>query len=196
MKNTFYPRLMLLPLLLLSACSTIPPSPDFRGTSPTASPAMSQCIGTIMAPPPGLIPTDDPALLQLAIGEADQGKLCTGQVLIAKTAIVVYRVYDQTKQGSLYGSWWSFHQPTGSREHYRRDNAICPQWSALDLVSVCQIKIGSKLVIGPGQSARCSETLTYPESPVNQVYLPNNVPQNLIQVENCSIGAPWPVPSQ
>lgn len=192
MKNTIVYGWVLLPLLLLSACSTVPATPERSSTPQATQPSISQCIGAIATPPPGLVPTDDPALLQRAVGEAEQGKLCTGQVLIAKAAILVYRIWDQTKPGSLYGSWWSLQQPTGSRDQYRIDNAICPEWSALDVVSVCQIKIGSKLVLGPGQSARCSDELAYPASPVNQVYLPNNLQQNLLQVENCSTGTPWP----
>ncbi len=192
MKNAMFYSRTLLPLLLLSACSTLPPSPDLSRTPPSTSHATSHCAGLIATPPPGIIPTDDPALLQLAVGEPNQGKLCTGQVLIANKAVLVYRVWDQARPGSLYGSWWSFQQPTGNREQYRIDNAICPEWSALDVVSVCQIKIGSKLVTGPGQSARCSDELTYPPSTVNQIYLPNNLQQNFLQVENCSAGTPWP----
>lgn len=192
MKNAIFYSRTLLPLLLLGACSTLPPSPDLSSTPHSTLPPTSHCAGTIAAPPPGIIPTDDPALLQLAVGEPNQGKLCTGQVLIANKAVLVYRVWDQARPGSLYGSWWSFQQPTGDREQYRIDNAICPEWSALDVVSVCLIKIGSKLVIGPGQSARCSDELTYPPSTVNQIYLPNNLQQNMLQVENCSAGTPWP----
>lgn len=193
MKNTIVYSWTLLSILLLSACTTVPPSPDLRSSTPHSTlPATSHCTGTIAAPPAGLSPTEDPQLLQLAIGEPNQGKLCTGQVLIANEAVLVYRVWDQARPGSLYGSWWSFQQPSGSREQYRIDNAICPEWSALDVVSVCQIKIGSKLVTGPGQSARCSDELTYPPSTVNQIYLPNNLQQNLLQVENCSAGTAWP----
>jgi hypothetical protein len=192
MKNTIFYSWILLPLLLLSACSTVPTPPDLKSTPHTTQPSIAECTGAIATPPPGLVPTDDPALLQRAVGEAKQGKLCTGQVFIAKATILVYRIWDQAKPGSLYGSWWSFQPPTGNREQYRIDNAICPEWSALNVLSVCQIKIGSKLVLGPGQSAKCSETLSYPASPVNQVYLPNNLQQNLLQVENCSTGTLWP----
>ncbi|RVU37231.1 hypothetical protein EOE67_11605 [Rheinheimera riviphila] len=172
---------LILPLLL-SACSAVQPTTDTSGI----------CIGNVLPAPAGLIAASDPLLLQNALGAPGTGKLCLGQVLIVTEHILVYRVWDQTRPESLYGSWWSFNKPGNNLEQYRIDNAICPEWSALDVVSVCQVKIGSKLVTGPGQSATCSDKLTYPPSPVNQIYLPNNLQQNLLQVENCSAGAPWP----
>jgi hypothetical protein len=139
------------------------------------------------------VPTEDPALLQLALGKPTQGKLCMGQVFVAQKPVLVYRVWQHAKPESLYGSWWSFIRPTGTRTTYRIDNAICPTWSDLDRLSVCQIKVGSKLVVGPGQSADCpADQLKYAASPVNQVYLPNNRQQQLLQVENCSAGQAWP----
>jgi len=55
----------------------------------------------------------------------------------------------------------------------------------------CSIKIGTKIVVGPGQSANC-EDFTYPKSAVNQVYIPNNSRNDLIFIENCTAGLPWP----
>lgn len=171
-------------LFLLTACSTVSPSNSLRSAT--------SCIGSILPTPPGLVVTTDTELLQQALGAPGEGKLCQGQVMIAEAPVLVYRVWDQAKPYSLYGSWWSFEKPLTQREQYRRDNAICPEWSALDIVSVCQIKIGSKLVIGTGQSADCQGDTDLPTSPVNQVYLPNHQQQNQIQVEQCSLGEPWP----
>ena len=177
----------LLPLLLwLSACSTVPP------TTNTVLP--TQCIGSLPAVPVGLTATTDAFLLQQALGRPGDGKLCQGQVLVAKAPLLLYRVWDRSKPSSLYGSWWSFAHPGNHREQYRRDNVICPQWSALDIVSVCQVKIGSHLVLGTGQSAICPDNSSLPASAVHQVYLPNNLQQQLIQVEHCSPGQSWPEP--
>ena len=67
--------------------------------------------------------------------------------------ISVYRVWTKAKSDTQLGRWWSFTPPKGPIDAYRRDNAICSEWSAFDVVSACMLKVGAKIVVGPGQSA-------------------------------------------
>ena len=149
------------------------------------------CLGTVEIPDTGFVATKDPKLLELALGEIGQGKLCTGVVLKTVSKVTVYRVWNSSKDYSLYGRWWSFKLPKGPREKYRKDNVICPSWSNLDRLSSCTIKVGTNIVIGPGQSATC-EHMTLPKSVVNQVFIPNDSLNNQVFVENCSQGVNWP----
>ncbi len=141
---------------------------------------------------PGLKAISDPELLQSALGQPDKGQLCMGQVFVATAAVKVYRVWDQSKSYTLYGRWWSFMRPEGPTEQYREANAICPNWSVLNQMSSCTLKVGSKIVVGPGQSADCGDGLVYPKSAVNQVYINNDSRNNVLWVENCDAGSNWP----
>lgn len=149
------------------------------------------CVGEIKPPPKGFVESDDEGLLKSALGASGEGKLCVGKVFLAKQPVTVYRVWNSDKSYTVYGGWWSFNQPKGPKKKYREENEICPSWSALDRMSSCTIKVGTKIVVGPGQSAQC-KTFTYPKSAVNQVYVPNNARNNVILVENCTEGVTWP----
>jgi hypothetical protein len=158
-------------------------------------PRSDGCVGTVMPVPDGLTEASDAAFLAQAIGAPTKGALCMGRVYVAEKAVTVYRVWDASKAYTLYGRWWSLARPAGPRAQYQHENAICPEWSALDRVSSCTLKVGSKLVLGPGQSAQC-ETAVLPASPVNQAYIPNDRLNNIVFVENCSDGVAWPESSQ
>jgi hypothetical protein len=175
---------------LIAGCTNISPIQD------NAIVAIDEkaCIGTIMTPPAGLAETDDTELLQAAQGESGQGRLCAGKVFVAEKPVTVYRVWDSTHSYTAYGSWWSLSDPQGPRDNYRKEEDICPEWSALDRMSACSLKVGAKVVIGPGQSVNCNNNLSYPPSSVNQVYIPNDSRNNKVYVENCSAGADWPSP--
>lgn len=149
------------------------------------------CVGRIENPPVGFVAVNDEVLLQSARGASGLGKLCEGKVFRATQPVTVYRVWNSDKSYTIYGSWWSFVLPEGPKQKYREDNGICPSWSALDRMSSCSIKVGAKIVVGPGQSAQC-EQMTYPKSPVNQVFIPNDSRNNVIHVENCTSGVEWP----
>ena len=164
-------------LALLGACTSLP-----RQTG---------CVGTVMHPPAGLAETSDAALLASAIGEPGKGALCMGKVFVVDKPVRVYRVWDAAKSYTLPGRWWSFSVPVGPRDTYRVANDICPEWSPLDIMSSCMIKSGTKIVIGPGQSAQCDAGLL-PASATNQVYIPNDSRNNVVLVENCSSGTDWP----
>lgn len=152
------------------------------------------CVGTVMSPPPGLVEIADDELLRSALGAPAKGALCAGKVFIAEKEVTVYRVWDSAKSYTLYGRWWSFSAPTGPRDKYQVDNDICPEWSPLNTVSSCTVKIGAKIVVGPGQSAQCAERLL-PASAVNQVYIANDSRNNALFVDHCSKGTDWPEPA-
>jgi len=153
------------------------------------------CMGTVQAPPPGLVEAQDPALLAKALGAPQQGKLCSGKVFVATqpgARVTVYRVWDASKSYTALGSWWSFDAPQGPRDAYRRANEICPAWSALNKASRCTIKPGTEIVVGPGQSAQCDASLSYPPSAVNQVYIANDAQHGQVQVDQCEDLGEWP----
>ena len=150
-----------------------------------------ECVGEISAPPEGLVKMLDETLLDSALGRSGEGKLCAGKVFLATGSVKVYRVWDGAKPYTSRGSWWSFARPLGPRDAYQKANAICPEWSALDRVSVCDLKTEAEIVVGVGQSARCSN-MVLEKSGNNQVFIPNNARENKIFVENCDDGASWP----
>ena len=149
------------------------------------------CVGDVMEPPPGLVEAQDDALLAKTLGASGKGNLCTGKVFKVTYPLTVYRVWDNSKSYTVYGSWWSFSPPQGPRDAYREANDICPEWSALDRMSACTLKIGALIVIGPGQSAACAGT-GYAKSKINQVYVPNDSKIGQIFVENCINSDKWP----
>ena len=128
---------------------------------------------------------NDETLLNQALGEPEKGKLCQGQVYKSKddTQITIYRAWNSTNPGSKFGSWWAFDKPAGKTSQYRLDYEICYQWSPLDKMVSCTLKSNTKIVVGTGQSAKCSEYLTYPMSSEQQVYIEDA--QN--SVTNCSV---------
>ncbi|MDR7119147.1 hypothetical protein [Rheinheimera soli] len=184
---------ILLAASLLAGCSTLPSSvpPEPTQTVHTTD-QITECVGSIQAPAVGLEAISDPELLQSALGQPDKGQLCMGQVFVATAPVTVYRVWDQAKSYTLYGRWWSFSLPQGPTDQYREANAICPSWSVLNQMSSCTLKVGSKIVVGPGQSADCGDGLVYPQSAVNQVYINNDSRNNVLWVENCDAGSNWP----
>jgi len=196
---------LIVTISLLAGC-TISPRQAVNTSStitvnPTSTTNTTTCIGDIQPVPAGLVAADDPELLQAALGGPMQGRLCKGQVFVALQPVLVYRGWNHANPNSLYGSWWTFTKPPSTRAQYRIDYAICPSWNPLTRMSVCQVKVGSKLVVGPGQSAACpDDQLSYAASPHNQIFLPNtrpnnqpnNLQQQMLQVENCSNNTPWP----
>lgn len=176
-------------LLLIASCASVPQQ-SLENLAVGVD--GSTCVGTVMTPPAGLVEADDTGLLQTAQGGSGQGKLCTGKVFIAEQPVTVYRVWDSSRPYTVYGSWWSLSEPQGPRDNYRKEEDICPEWSALDRVSACTIKVGTRIAIGPGQSVNCNNNLSYPPSAANQVYIPNDSRNNQVFVENCTAAAEWP----
>lgn len=142
------------------------------------------CAGTIASLPEGLKEVSDDIVAGSALDESGKGKLCMARIYEVVAPMKVYRVWNSEKSYSEFGQWWSFAKPTGPLEAYRAQNAICPEWSALDRVTVCEIKVGTRIAIGPGQSAKCT-TAEYEKSAVNQVFIPNDTRENKVFVDNC-----------
>jgi hypothetical protein len=58
-------------------------------------------------------------------------------------------------------------------------------------MSQCKLRVGARVVLGPGQSASCDKEL-YPASAVNQLYIPNDSQKDILYIEQCSSGVAWP----
>lgn len=127
---------------------------------------------------------EDEALLNETLGEPTKGKLCQGKVYKSKknTQIMIFRAWNSTNPDSKYGQWWAFDKPYGKISQYREEYEICYQWSPLDKLLSCTLQPEAKVVVGNGQSAQCSQYLTYPVSDKQQVYIID--PENT--VINCS----------
>jgi hypothetical protein len=155
----------------------------------------NRCNGEIEARQEGLVEVTDNELLEKAVRPINIGGICTGKVYQANKPVTVYRVWNKENAGSEIGRWWTFKPPTGTRENYRKDYDICKSWNALNRMTSCTIKIGAKIVVGPGQSAYCKKSGTiYPQSPFNQVYIDNDRGEPL--VENCKPSIKWPEHSE
>ncbi len=153
-----------------------------------ASQEIVQCEGDVTIPgefSDFFIETNNSELLNLALGEPGKGGLCEGKTYQLKDqqTLIVYRAWNSTNPNSRFGAWWAFYQPDGKVSQYREDYEICYQWSPLDKLVQCQLKPGTQVAIGTGQSAVCSEYLEYPPSDKLQIYLPNAE----ASVENCTV---------
>ena len=156
-------------LVLLVGCS-----PAVLQKTTSAGPP--KCLGDTDIPAEfasGFVPAEDDDLLNSALGAANEGKLCWGRVYesTGDSRITVYRAWNSTNPGSKMGSWWAFREPAGKVSQYRSEYEICYQWSPLDKLVVGTLKPGTKVVVGTGQSARCSEYLTYPVSGKKQIFI-------------------------
>lgn len=175
--------IILASLVLFSGCALNPNSSAV--VTPVAD--VVPCVGTTDLPQEfadKFIVASDPVLLADSIGTPNNGKLCQGEVYESKqdAEVVIYRAWNSTNPGSKLGSWWALYEPAGAVAEYREDYEICYQWSPLDKMVRCTLKVGTKVVIGNGQSATCSQYLTYPVSESQQVYIQDT--SNA--VENCT----------
>ncbi|WPB59296.1 hypothetical protein [Xylophilus sp. GOD-11R] len=172
-------------------CKNVLVSIMFLGAAAAMAAASQDCVGDIEEPPIGMVAASDESLLTEAIGLPGNGALCKGRVFVVDKPVRVFRVWDGSKPHTQHGRWWSFFPPLGPREKYARDNDICPEWSPLDTVSSCMLKPGARVVMGPGQGAQCADRVLPPSS-VNQVYIPNDGRQQILFVDHCGDGSPWP----
>ena len=172
----------LLSAFLLSACAvpvtknTDTPTGKSSAIASTNPMQASTCLGTVALPPEMkdlFEPVEDKTLLSLALGQPEKGGLCQGKVYQAKTTIdlTLFRSWNSTNTGSRIGKWWSLNKPTGEVSKYRHNYEICYQWSPLDKLTQCKLKAGAVIVLGTGQSAFCSDYLSYPVSGVQQIYI-------------------------
>lgn len=161
-------------VLVVSGCAMNAEKPSVGAVSEA-----DYCLGSTDLPKnlaPYFDEVDDPELLASTIGEPDKGMLCQGKVYQAKedTDVPVYRAWNSTNPNSQFGNWWAFDKPRGLTATYREDYEICYQWSPLDKLVSCTLRAGSKVVVGNGQSATCSQYLTYNKSAAQQVYIQNS----------------------
>ncbi|WP_112480285.1 hypothetical protein [Vibrio variabilis] len=141
------------------------------GEAPTAR---TECVGSVELPNEfsgKFKQVDNPQMLAKAIGEPLSGGLCQGAVYQSTEEVTIYRAWNSTNPGSQFGNWWAFNQPAGKTADYRKDYEICYQWSPLDKLVKCTLQIGSTVVVGNGQSAKCSDYLEYPVSEAQQVFI-------------------------
>lgn len=155
--------------LALFGCSTCPVATESRNVA-------QPCLGSTDLPASlagQFEPIDDEQLLSRALGAPLEGKLCQGQVYKSKAGsrVTLYRAWNSTNPHSQFGKWWAFHKPAGRVSAYRSDYEICYQWSPLDKLMQCTLKPDTPVVVGTGQSAECSEYLTYPASEKQQIYI-------------------------
>lgn len=149
--------------LTLSACNSI-------YVSDNKCPGNAELPGELA----GLFDTiEDESLLKSALDIPNNGNLCQGKVYKTKknVDITIYRSWNSTNPNSRLGHWWSFSRPNGNISKYRTDFEICYQFSPLDKLTHCNLKEGSKLVVGTGQSMTCSDYLTYLASASKQIYI-------------------------
>jgi len=156
-------------IITFYGCSSYPIEKDLRITA-------QQCLGNSDLPEyltSEFQQIDDGQLLNEALGSPKKGKLCQGQVYRSKedSNITVFRAWNSTNPNSKFGKWWAFQKPAGKISKYRSEYEICYQWSPLDKLVRCTLKPGTKVVVGTGQSAECSEYLTYPVSDKKQIYI-------------------------
>lgn len=170
--------------LLVSACSSLPPTVGL-------GPDQLACVGGAPAAISGLERIDNEALLSQARLESGKGGVCSAKTFLVKEATLVYRVFDGSNPYSRFGRWWTLDYPVGPRQGYRSRFGICEEWSGLDRLVACQLKAGTEIVVGTTQSATCKE-MAYPKTADIQVYIPNDAYQGKLLVENCQEVRNWP----
>lgn len=151
------------------------------------------CPGAITAPEV-FRPIEDAAMRAEALGARGAGKLCAAQTYEVTQTVRVFRIWNSAQSFSAHGRWWTLTPPGSSREAYRAANAVCPEWSALDRIIECDLRVGTHVALGPGQSVTCEGSVSFPASATLQLYVPNDTratPPQLF-VERCTDGAPWP----
>lgn len=183
------PLLLSSAVLLLSACvTTSPVEPPVQGIDGVA------CVGEAPLSVPGLQLASDYSLQAKAQLPSGKGGVCDAQVFKAVDEVVVYRVYDGSKPWSAFGGWWSLERPQGPRSEYARDNAICPEWSALDQLVTCRIKAGSEVVLGTTQDVTCADGQLLKKNANVQVFMANDSRSGVLQVDSCALRGAWPQP--
>lgn len=150
------------------------------------------CVGAPPAEVVGLSGAQDNALLGEAMAETDKGGLCAGRVMVAGEGVRVWRVWDGSKDYTRLGRWWSLERPSGPRDAYRAEYAICPSWSALDRLVSCTLVPGSKVAVGTTQSAACEDGAMLPKTASLQVFIPNDGRAGVFFVEACQDEGAWP----
>ena len=137
---------------------------------------------------PQLKRIEDPELVRSATGTVGQGNLC---------AAIAYEVRQRLKVHRLSNAavvhrdrWWTFTNPSGTAEQYRKDNVMCDTWSTRKKTT-CQLEVGTHVAVGFGQSHTCKDYGDRPfaASPKWQVYLlPDKDGKFDTQAVDCEVG--------
>lgn len=157
----------------LYGCAEAPVQPPVATPKPVKPQA---CIGATALPAAlqdSFEAVEDGALLDKSLGKANKGALCQGQVYRSKwgSKIVLFRAWNSVKSYTEFGRWWAFVKPEGKIADYRKNYAICYNWTPLDMLDECTLKPGTKIVVGTGQSVECEADLVYPTSEAQQIYI-------------------------
>lgn len=187
--SAFKPLLLCFSLSLLTACVATPPASGVAGIDGVP------CAGAAPAAVAGLQPVEDAALQARAQLASGKGGVCDARVFKAVDEVVVYRVYDASKPWSAFGGWWSLTRPQGPRTEYAQQNAICPEWSALDQLVTCRIKAGSEVVVGTTQDVTCGDGQQLAKNAGIQLYMANDSRNGVLQVDSCALRGAWPQPA-
>ena len=184
-KLEFFLKKTLFSVLILTVygCSTYQLESEVNNSE-----ANQVCVGNTKLPDDiasNFEPIEDASLLKEALGSPKKGKLCQGQAYISKESenIIVFRAWNSTNKNSKFGKWWAFTKPTGKISIYRSEYEICYQWSPLDKLVSCTLIPNTKVIVGNGQSAQCSEYLTYQVSDTQQIYIENAS----LSLTNCKV---------
>jgi hypothetical protein len=180
----------LLPLTLAlatCACAAAPTTPDPSPARPTLA-----CEGRLPDALTGLSPISSANLLARAQQPPGKGGVCDAQAYAVDAPLTLYRVFDASKPYTSHGAWWSLTHPGDSRDAYRADNAICPEWSPLNQLISCELRPGSVVVVGTTQSATCADGATLPQTHTLQVYVLNDTRAGISHVGACAEPSPWP----
>lgn len=173
--------------IAVSACTSL----DAQRPGEAMGPDGIACVGVVPEAIEGLRRIDDDGLRAKALGASGKGGVCTAAVFRVVTPRIVYRVFDGAKGASSDGRWWALDPPAGPRDAYRAAYGICEEWSGLDRLVACAVKVGAEVVVGPTQSAQCGKT-DYPKTPYLQVFIPNDKAKDYLAVEDCSEAKVWP----
>lgn len=152
----------------------------------------SSCVGRIEPPDPGYAQEFPQDSLSAApfLGRPGQGRLCKAKVykVTRPGGVKVYRAWS-SRRPREFGQWWSLHVPAGPVAKYREVHGMCPaktEKEKLDMITMCDLRVGVEFAVGPGQSKTCHDGVTIGQTAVNQVYVP--VPRgNPVELwfENC-----------
>lgn len=165
-------KITLLLSITVSGCVTHLPENPLVKPNDNVCPGTAQVAGEFAN---SLEEAEDQLLLNKAVGKPNEGALCQGKVYRSRenTTAALYRLWNSTNKNSKLGQWWAQTAPQGKIAQFRKDYEVCYQWTPLDKLTKCTIKPGSLMVIGTGQSVQCSPFLSYPASPIQQVFIEN-----------------------
>lgn len=165
----------ILPFLLLSACNCQQPQSVFLPA------ALIGKVEVIASCESNCDETGDADILKQAIKPPGDGGISSGVLVRLTDDVTVYRLWNgPTAKLNAYGgtnrlgAWWTADKPNGTRDDYRRNNAICEDWdNQLAWEVKCTLKKGTVVAVGPTQSANCRQGPSFQANPTLQIYVDN-----------------------